>query len=240
MRQNSRFDVLLSALAALFLAAYAWPILDPGLPGWGLTACRVVIVGTWVVFAVDYARRLLGADDRSRWFWRHLPDLLILVLPLLRPLRLLRLVTLLTVLTRSGATTLRGRVGLYVVSGALMLAFVAALAALDAERGAPDATIDSFGDALWWAITTMSTVGYGDTFPVTTTGRVVAVGLMIGGIALLGTVTATIASWLVDSVSQEVIDAAAEDDAAQGAELRALRHEIASLRADLGSPRPLD
>ena len=49
----------------------------------------------------------------------------------------------------------------------------------------------------------MTTVGYGDRFPVTSTGRLVAFGLMIGGIALLGTVTATLASWLVETVAAE-------------------------------------
>jgi voltage-gated potassium channel Kch len=60
-----------------------------------------------------------------------------------------------------------------------------------------------FGDAIWWAVTTMTTVGYGDHYPVTAGGRLVAFGLMIGGIALLGTVTATLASWLVETVAAE-------------------------------------
>ena len=87
------------------------------------------------------------------------------------------------------------------VGGALLLAFVGALAELNAERHAPGATIVNFGDAIWWATTTMTTVGYGDTYPVTVIGRWVAAALMVGGVALLGTVTATFASWLVDRVS---------------------------------------
>ena len=82
-----------------------------------------------------------------------------------------------------------------------LLAFCAALAVLDAERSSPDANITDFGDAIWWAITTMTTVGYGDRYPVTSVGRLVAFGLMIGGIALFGTVTATLASWLVETVA---------------------------------------
>jgi voltage-gated potassium channel len=58
----------------------------------------------------------------------------------------------------------------------------------------PDANITDFGDAIWWAVTTMTTVGYGDRYPVTSAGRMVAFALMIGGIALLGTATATLAS----------------------------------------------
>jgi len=102
----------------------------------------------------------------------------------------------LSVLNRRATMRLRGRVGIYVAGGASLLAFCAALAVLDAERSSPDANISDFGDAIWWAVTTMTAVGYGDHYPVTAAGRLVAFGLMIGGIALLGTVTATLAGLL--------------------------------------------
>ena len=98
---------------------------------------------------------------------------------------------------------LRGRLAVYVAGGAALLGFCAALAVLDAERSRPDANISSFGDATWWAITTMTTVGYGDHYPVTTSGRLIGVALMLGGIALLGVVTASLASWLVEAVEAE-------------------------------------
>ena len=106
-------------------------------------------------------------------------------------------------LNRRAQTGLRGRVAIYVAGGASLLGFVAALAVLDVERSSPDANINDFGDAIWWAVTTMTTVGYGDHYPVTSIGRAVGFGLMLGGIALLGTVTATLASWLVESVEAE-------------------------------------
>jgi voltage-gated potassium channel len=143
------------------------------------------------------------ADKRKRYLVRHWYDLLVVVLPLLRPLRLFRLIPLLSVLNRRAHTGLQGRVAIYVAGGASLLAFVAALAVLDVERSSPDANITGFGDAIWWAVTTMTTVGYGDHYPVTSAGRVVAFGLMLGGIALLGTVTAILASWLVESVQAE-------------------------------------
>lgn len=79
---------------------------------------------------------------------------------------------------------------------------IAALAMLDAERDADGATIHTFGDALWWGATTVTTVGYGDRYPVTTTGRIVATALMVVGISLVGVVTATIAAWFV-SLTQD-------------------------------------
>jgi Ion channel len=65
----------------------------------------------------------------------------------------------------SGHDQARGRVGIYVAGGASLLAFCAALAVLDAERSSPDANISDFGDAIWWAVTAMTTVGYGDHLP---------------------------------------------------------------------------
>jgi voltage-gated potassium channel len=189
--------------AVIFLAAYAVPVLEPDLPNWLLDLCRWLSWITWGVFVVDLGVRLALADERMRYLVRHWYDLLVVVLPLLRPLRLLRLIPLLSVLNRRAQTGLQGRVAIYVAGGASLLAFVAALAVLDVERSSPDANIRDFGDAIWWAVTTMATVGYGDHYPVTSVGRVVAFGLMLGGIALLGTVTATLASWLVASVQAE-------------------------------------
>ena len=97
---------------------------------------------------------------------------------------------------------MRGRVALYVAGGSTLLAFCGALAVLDAERENPDANITDFGQAIWWAATTMTTVGYGDHYPTTAEGRLGATVLMVGGIALLGTVTATLASWLVEQIKQ--------------------------------------
>lgn len=195
----SEWPLVVAALA--FLAAYAIPILHPGLPRWLSHLCWWTTWITWALFVVDYLVRLLLAESRRLFVVRHWLDLIVIALPLLRPLRLLRLIPLLSVINRRATTRLQGRVATYVVGGALLLAFVGALAELSAERHAPGATIVNFGDAIWWATTTMTTVGYGDTYPVTVIGRWVAAALMVGGVALLGTVTATFASWLVDRVS---------------------------------------
>lgn len=217
------------ALAAIaFLAAYAWPILDPDLASPWPLACSVVTWATWALFAVDYLARLSLSQDRWRFLRTNLPDLAVIALPLLRPLRLLRLVTLLNVLHRQAGGSLRGRVAVYVAGSTALVLFVSALAVLDAEREAEGANIGTFGDALWWAMTTVTTVGYGDRFPVTGTGRLVAAGLMLAGIALLGVVTASLASWLLDKV-REVEE---EGQAATRRDVEALTAEVASLRRE--------
>jgi voltage-gated potassium channel len=190
----------LTAAAVGFLVVYAVPIVDGDLSRPAAHGFRIASWVIWIVFAADFAMRMVLAERRLRYAAKHWLDVLIIALPLLRPLRLLRLVTLLKVLNRRATSGLRGRVVVYVIGGAALLAFCGALAVLDAERANPEANITSFGDALWWAMTTMTTVGYGDRYPTTTQGRLAAVGLMVGGIALLGAVTATLASWLVDNV----------------------------------------
>lgn len=219
----------LAAVALAFLGAYAWPILDPGISASLVLACRVVTWLAWVVFAVDYAVRVSIAPDRRAFVRGHLLDLAVIALPLLRPLRLLRLVVLLEVLHRSAAGSLRGRIVVYVVGATSLIVFVAALACLDAERGAVDANITAFGEALWWAFVTVTTVGYGDFYPVTSTGRVISVGLMVAGIALLGVVTATLASWLIDKVAAEESETQA-GVAELADEVRRLTEELASAR----------
>ncbi|WP_206053650.1 potassium channel family protein [Nocardioides iriomotensis] len=177
-------------------------------------------------FALDYTVRLILSRDRSRFVSSNVLDLLVVALPILRPLRLLRLVSLLSVLNRHAGASLRGRVAVYVIGSTALILFVAALAVLDAERDSKGANIVDFGDALWWAMTTVTTVGYGDRFPVTGTGRFVAAGLMLSGIALLGVVTASLASWLIERVT-EVEE---EGQAATSRDLRALTKEVAALR----------
>jgi voltage-gated potassium channel len=224
----------LTVAAVLFLAAYAWPILDIELSeGWH-TVCDLISWAAWAMFAVDYAARLVLSRTRWRFVRTHLLDLIVLALPLLRPLRLLRLVPLLAVLNRRAGMSLHGRVAAYVGGASVMVVFVAALAALDAERDAPNANITSYGDAVWWAMTTVTTVGYGDRYPVTVTGRFVAGALMLCGIALLGVVTATLASWMLARIRDIEQDAAA----ITRHDLETLTSEVRSLRGQLESLRP--
>ncbi|MCG2800303.1 MAG: potassium channel family protein [Cellulomonas sp.] len=217
--------------AVVFLVAYAVPIIWPSISAGWSSVCRVTVTVAWALFVVDYVTRLALSTSRRRFVERNLLDLAVIALPLLRPLRLLRLVALLAILNRTSARTLRGRVVTYVVGGTLLLLLVGGLAVTDAERGASGATIHGFGDGLWWAVTTMTTVGYGDRYPVSTTGRFVAVALMVGGIALLGVVTATLASWLVDRVAAE----SQAEQAATRAQVESLARQLDELHERLAS-----
>lgn len=229
VRWEQRAEWPLAFTAAAFLLAYALPILDEGLSTQAKDGCRAVNLVAWATFAVDYFVRLGLATERWHYWSRHLHDLAIIALPILRPLRLLRLVMLLKVLNRSATGTLRGRIAIYVGGASVLLMFCAALAMLDAERHRPNANIETFPDALWWAASTVTTVGYGDRYPTTPQGRLVAAGLMVGGIALLGIVTASIASWLIDRVR----DADEATAAATRADVKILTSRVDELTATI-------
>ncbi len=236
-RWNTATELPLVGVALIFIIAYAWDVIGD-LHGRADDVAQTVIWATWGIFGVDYLVQLVLASRRWHWFYTHLFDFFIVALPVLRPLRLLRLVILWTVLQRVAAASLRGRVVMYVLSSGTLLVFIAALAVLDVERHASGANIRNFGEALWWAFVTITTVGYGDFTPVTAAGRLVAVGLMIAGVALLGVVTATLASWLVSrvAVAEETGDTVTRAHLdSLSVEIRALREELASSRSNTAS-----
>ena len=226
----------LMATALVFLGAYAWQVIGRVEGSWA-DWLEGLMWATWCVFVLDYAVNLWLAENRRQWFIRNLHELLIVALPFFRPLRLLRLVTLLSVLHRTVGETLRGRVVTYVASSAALLVFVGALAVLDVEQWAPDARITTFGGALWWATATITTVGYGDMYPITAIGRLVATALMMSGIAVLGVVTASIASWLVQRVEDTAETAAEAVEEPLRIEVTELVAEIASLRREIAELR---
>lgn len=230
-----RTEVPLLLLALAFLVAYAWPILDPEIDRDLKNLLSVASWTVWGAFLVDFVIRLALAEGRGRYALRHWYDVALVLLPMLRPLRLLRALALARILGRTVAHNRADRITFYVAGATLATIGLGALAVLDAERGTPDANITTFGDALWWATATSTTVGYGDYYPVTTEGRLIAVGLMLVGIALLGSITAAIASWFVASATEaeeeEVERVMDESTAAILASLDDVKQQVASLEA---------
>jgi voltage-gated potassium channel len=220
----------LAAIAGIFLVAYSIQVLAQP-QGHAKTALEVGTTIAWATFLIDYLVRLGLAANRPRWFLRHLLDLLVVALPFLRPLRLIRLLVLFGALQKAIGGAIRGRVVVYTAFSVVLLVYVASLAILETERSVPDSKITTFGDAVWWSITTVTTVGYGDLSPVSGVGRVIAVLLMIGGISLVGVVTATLASWIIQRVAEED----RTHQAVTAAEIDALRADMKQWMDDVSS-----
>lgn len=214
----------LTAAALLFLAAYSLPIIFPTIGKPWDNIFDITTTVTWALFLIDYIARLGLSKDKKLFFKKNIIDLIVVVLPLFRPLRLLRLLTLLNVLNRYTGNNLHGKFAMYIGGSSILILFVASTAMLQAERGHTGASIQTFGNAIWWSITTITTVGYGDLYPVTLTGKLIAIGLMLSGVALLGTITASIASWLISKIKEEAVTQK---------EVRLLAQEIKELRQKL-------
>lgn len=171
----------------------------------GLTRAEMIIDWiVWGLFVVDYFVRLFLADSKKRFFKENIIDLVAIIpfssafraLRLTRFVKLLRLTKFVRVASVSGR--LAHRSGLFLnTNGFKYVLVVCACAILVATVAMTRIEGMSFSDALWWSFVTATTVGYGDLSPVSGAGRIVAAGLMIIGIGLIGSLTSTITSFFL-------------------------------------------
>ncbi|MFF2524448.1 potassium channel family protein [Streptomyces liangshanensis] len=203
LRWERRMELPLFVGSAVFLGCYAVLVLAPHTSqGWRDLALAGVLL-TWAVFLVDYLVRLTLSGLGRHFPRKHWLDTVVLALPLLRPLRIVNAYSAVRRRHHGPRLSLYGRVMAYAGLSAVLLGFATALAVYQQERGAPGATIRTFGDSVWWAASAITTVGYGDVTPVTPWGRVFAVVLMACGVALLGAVTGSFSSWLIQLFGRE-------------------------------------
>jgi len=210
------------------------------------TAFFVADLVIWVVFAVDYFVKLALAPQR--WFFvkHNVLELIVVIVPFLRPLRALRILRLAAFVgigSKKSRHSAHVRGVGYIVVITLALVIVLSAVVYDLERNAKGANIKTWPDALWWAAATASTVGYGDRFPVTAAGRMAALVLMISGIALLGVITASLATYFVShsrgEEREERFEAIEEDRQRQILDrLTAIESSLAALQRDAADHVP--
>ena len=161
------------------------------------------------------------APQRLKYVRQHWLDLMIVLVPFVRPLRILRIFLY-------GSRVYRGAVRFarvdFLAAYAIGLVLLVATIITLVERGG-NSELDSFSDSLWWAVVTVTTVGYGDVAPETQIGRAFAYVLMIGGIGIFGAITANFASILV---RKDGTDSAALTSLVE--EVHLMREELTQLR----------
>lgn len=175
-----------------------------------LTLIDNIICG---VFLLDFVQRFYKAENKlkfMKWGWIDLVSS-IPTLDFMRAGRALRLIRLLRILRAFRSTKhlvqhvfykrTQGALTTAAVVAILMVIF-SSIAILQFETD-PNSNIKTAEDAIWWAYVTITTVGYGDKFPVTTEGRIIAAALMTIGVGLFGTFTAFLASWFVEQTKKE-------------------------------------
>lgn len=211
--QNPGYEIFILALSVLSLVNLVLLVL----PFWPLDDQQLDVI--WlvdgilsIVFISDFTYRILSAESKRTYFFHDRGWLdLIGSLPLLRIFRIFRVLRVGRLVREYGFGMLgrwllreRAQSALYVVSFLVILVLeVSSILMLPLEARSPDANITTAGDALWWGIVTVTTVGYGDQFPVTTGGRVVGVFVLILGVALFGTFTGFLANAFLTPAKKE-------------------------------------
>jgi voltage-gated potassium channel len=206
-----------------------------------------------VIFLVDFTLNLRSAHPKRDYLVRRrgwldllgsIPSVGVFqVTALFRLFRLSRLARIGRLLKGDGkkrliadVVTNRGQYAIFItILSALVVLTVSSVLVLQFESKSPDANITTGGDALWWAIVTITTVGYGDYYPVTLLGRWTAVFVMLAGVGIIGALASILASFLVPQPKEAIPDPgiAGMEEELQGikAELSALRELLAADRA---------
>jgi voltage-gated potassium channel len=207
-RFSEAVDGPMTVLAVVWLPVLVIPLVVHLSPT-ASDACNAIDYTVWAVFVIEYLVKLGLAPSRAHFVKTHILDLVVIAIPFLRPVRALRALRLIRSVTVAGEGLTRAKRLLtehglhYVLLAAVMVVFAGAAAELGFEQHAAGSNIHTYGEALWWAVVTVTTVGYGDRYPVSAGGRGVAVVLMLVGIGLLGVITANIASFFVTSKDTE-------------------------------------
>jgi voltage-gated potassium channel len=189
-------------LALVFLVAYSYPAFFSEISESTGTILGLTQSVCWFVFAIDLLIGLWVSPNKRNFLVKHPLEVASVFLPFLRPLRLMRVISFGGIALQKIAMGKQFAITVKVGITAVFISYIAAVQITISERDVEGSNIKTFGDGLWWAITTVTTVGYGDRFPTTTEGRILAVMLMVVGISLVGVITASVASWFV-RLSQE-------------------------------------
>ncbi len=163
----------------------------------------------WVVFVAEFWTRWYLAHERWHFVRHNLIDLTVVALPMFPAVRALRVARLLRigvigarVVDQSESIVKRSNTK-YAIAVAILIVLLAAVMVWSVEHENPQSSIHTLNDALWWAVTTVTTVGYGDRYPATPEGKGIAITLMILGIAVFGLVSATLASLFVENDTKD-------------------------------------
>ena len=188
---------ILTFLAVAFLFAFSYPAFNETISDSTNQFLSLVQWVCWLAFALDLIYGIYKAESKKQFLKSHPLELASVLLPFLRPLRLMRVISFGSLALQKVAIGRQFAITVKVAVSAVFISYIAAIQITISERSVEGSNIKTFSDGLLWAVTTVTTVGYGDRYPTTTEGRILAVLLMITGISLVGVITASVAAWFV-------------------------------------------
>ncbi len=151
----------------------------------------------WALFLFDYLAQFYLTTNRKKFFKTHFVELFLVVVPFFRPLRGLRALLFTSKASFRNKKAYIKSIPILIGVTTILMILIMGAAVLEIERFAPGSHITSSSDAIWWALVTVTTIGYGDVYPVTDEGRVVAAVLIVFGIAMISALTASFAAWIL-------------------------------------------
>lgn len=159
--------------------------------------------GIYAIFAIELVLRgvserqnLVSVEGIVGFAKKYWLSIIAVVLPAFRSLRVLRVLVVLRAFEHF-LWRRTHKLSIVTLVAVPLLLYTSAVSVLEAEQNVDGASITTFGDAVWWSLATVTTVGYGDMYPITGEGRLVATFLMIVGISLFGALTALLAAWVL-------------------------------------------
>jgi len=184
-------------LSLLYTVSFVYPIYWYPVGHAIKSLCLIINYLTWIAFICDYLVQMKLSRSSKKYFLTHIFELVLIAIPIFRPLRALRALVFTTKASIRSKKALIKSIPTIITAQALLMIIIMGAAVLDIERGAPGSNIKTPVDALWWGLVTITTIGYGDKFPVTTEGRLIAGVLIIFGVAMISAITASFASWIL-------------------------------------------
>lgn len=209
--------------SVLYLLAFAAPIMSTRIQEPYDGYLNIIQMILWGLFAADYCIRLYLAPRRLYFITHNLMNLAIVLLPAWRIVSFLAMIHLTT--NRQYKRLSELAVKLFGYTAIFIIMF--ALAIYSVESSEPGAMIRDLPTAYWWTFTTLATVGYGDVYPITGIGRVIAVVVMLYGVGMVAVATGALASWIIEKIGGRE----EQEYPATKADVDDLRQEISELRA---------
>lgn len=209
--------------SVLYLLAFAAPIMSTRIQEPYDGYLNIIQLILWGLFAADYCIRLYLAPRRLYFITHNLMNLAIVLLPAWRIVSFLAMIHLTT--NRQYKRLSELAVKLFGYTAIFIIMF--ALAIYSVESSEPGAMIRDLPTAYWWTFTTLATVGYGDVYPITGIGRVIAVVVMLYGVGMVAVATGALASWIIEKIGGRE----EQEYPATKADVDDLRQEISELRA---------